>query len=261
MRTVEYHLESLRLSVAADSEIGHRYRANFDQLHLEPLHPLMIVADGMGDSPGALLAGQTTVEVLTRRITAAAAPAPAPAPAPATHTPDITPDLLREAVAAVQSEVRTAGANAPDLTGCTLTALVADRGQQAWIVQVGDSRAYRLRAGLLELLTVDHTAAWLGAVYGWYNADSQQAARARYHLLRYVGDPAGSEPDLINVSLRPGDVYCLCTDGVAEQVSYQAMGAAMGESNPQIAVARMLAACEASGGRDNATVVVARVDG
>ena len=60
------------------------------------------------------------------------------------------------------------------LTGCTLTALVPD-GAEAWIVQIGDSRAYRLRGDLLELLTVDHTAAWLGAVNGWYPFDSAEA--------------------------------------------------------------------------------------
>ncbi|MDW5330068.1 serine/threonine-protein phosphatase [Plantactinospora sp. KLBMP9567] len=130
-----------------------------------------------------------------------------------------------------------------------------------WIVQLGDSRAYRLRDGLLELLTVDHTAAWLGAVYGWYPADSPAAAAARYQLTRYVGHPAMPEPDLLNVALRPGDVYCLCTDGVAEQVDYQRLASRLGATgSPADTVRGVLADTLVAGGRDNATIAVLRVE-
>ncbi|MBF9132890.1 serine/threonine-protein phosphatase [Plantactinospora sp. S1510] len=143
----------------------------------------------------------------------------------------------------------------------------SDRGDPAapepaaWIVQIGDSRAYRLRDGLLELLTVDHTAAWLGAVYGWYPADSPAAAAARYQLTRYVGHPGNPEPDLLSVTLRPGDVYCLCTDGVAEQVDYQRLANRLGASGSPVEVSRaILADTLVAGGRDNATIAVLRVE-
>ncbi|GAA3731609.1 protein phosphatase 2C domain-containing protein [Plantactinospora mayteni] len=130
-----------------------------------------------------------------------------------------------------------------------------------WIVQIGDSRAYRLRDGLLELLTVDHTAAWLGAVYGWYPADSPAAATARYQLTRYVGHPAMPEPDLLNVALRPGDVYCLCTDGVAEQLDYQRLADRLGATGSLAETVRgILADTLVAGGRDNATMAVLRVE-
>ncbi|MEE6308844.1 serine/threonine-protein phosphatase [Plantactinospora veratri] len=130
-----------------------------------------------------------------------------------------------------------------------------------WLVQIGDSRAYRLRDGLLELLTVDHTAAWLGAVYGWYPADSPAAAAARYQLTRYVGHPAMPEPDLLNVTLRPGDVYCLCTDGVAEQLDYQRLASRLGATGSLAETVRgILADTLVAGGRDNATAAVLRVE-
>ncbi|MEN3613713.1 serine/threonine-protein phosphatase [Plantactinospora sp. ZYX-F-223] len=145
------------------------------------------------------------------------------------------------------------GGTAPDPAGVTELS--------GWIVQIGDSRAYRLRAGLLELLTVDHTAAWLGAVYGWYPADSPAAAAARYQLTRYVGHPAMPEPDLLNVALRPGDVYCLCTDGVAEQLDYQRLASRLGATgSPADTVRGVLADTLVAGGRDNATIAVLRVE-
>ena len=65
-------------------------------------------------------------------------------------------------------------------------AFVADTHAAAWIVQIGDSRAYRLRAGLLEMLTTDHTIAWLGLLQGWFTPDSPEARAARYRLTRFT---------------------------------------------------------------------------
>ncbi|MEE6258913.1 PP2C family protein-serine/threonine phosphatase [Plantactinospora sonchi] len=302
-----------RFEVAAGTRVGHRYRANFDVLHVDPKLPFVAVADGMGDGRGSTVAGDTAMETIVAAVRAAA--------------PDIGPARLRAAVAEAQSRVRAAGLELGELTGCTFTGLIGapetqaygDRGQSAggvaygsagvypvdatgrpdsadtgpgtwsarsapmartapvsgppgptapappdeayaWIVQIGDSRAYRLRDGLLELLTVDHTAAWLGAVYGWYPADSAAAAAARYQLTRYVGHPSAPEPDLLHVSLRPGDVYCLCTDGVAEQLDYQRLASRLGGAgSPGESVRGILADTLAAGGRDNATLAVLRV--
>ena len=216
--------------------VGNRYPANFDVLHLDETQPVVVVADGMGGTEGSRVAGRTAVDVFA----AHARPGPA---------------ALRAAVAQAQREVRAAGKGLGMLTGCTLTALVGD-GSDAWLVQIGDSRVYRLRDGFLDLLTVDHTAAWLGAVNGWYAFDSPEAHAARYHLSRYVGHPAMPEPDVLNVTLRPGDVYLLCTDGVAEQVPYQRIHNALGTSDP---VATLLADSLAAGGQDNATAAVVSV--
>lgn len=252
VRRAGWVLGALTLSVAAGTDTGRRYPANYDVYALSAQPPALVVADGMGDGRGSAMAGTTAVKVLLDELAAAARPG----------GPGVDAVTLRTAVAQVQRRVRAVGARLAELTGCTLTAMLpaTDGSAQAWLVQLGDSRAYRLRDGLLELLTVDHTAAWLGAVYGWYPADSPQAGAARYHLHRYVGHPQSPEPDLLNVGLRPGDVYCLCTDGVAEQVSYQRLAQVLGGgADPADQVALLLADASAAGGRDNATVVVARV--
>jgi serine/threonine protein phosphatase PrpC len=239
----------LKLTVAAGTQIGNRYRANFDVLALAPGVPMVVVADGMGDGEGSAVAGRTAVDTFVAEVRA--------------YEDDLNQRTLRAAVAEAQRRVRAAGERLAELTGCTLTALLAGDGVGAgWIVQIGDSRAYRLRGRLLELLTVDHTAAWLGAIYGWYPGDSAAAAAARYHLHRYIGHPDQPEPDVLGISLHPGDVYCVCTDGLAEDVPYQRMTQVLGGGgDPRAMVDRLLADALAAGGRDNATVVVIRVDG
>jgi serine/threonine protein phosphatase PrpC len=161
------------LTAAAGSVVGSRYRDNYDLLHLDDRQPLAVVADGMGDGPGSSVAGRTAVDVFAWFAAALQGPGG-----------------LRAAVAEVQRAVRLAGRGVPDLTGCTLTAFVGDPAEDdsaAWLVQLGDSRAYRLRDGLLELLTVDHTLAWLGVLHGQFAPDSPQGRAARYRLTRYVG--------------------------------------------------------------------------
>ncbi|WP_331770972.1 protein phosphatase 2C domain-containing protein (plasmid) [Embleya sp. NBC_00888] len=256
----------VRVRAAAGTVVGNKYRANFDVPALEPDLRLAAVADGMGDGPGSTAAGQITMTEFTASIRRAASAGHGTGPAD-----------LRASVARIQDLVLAEAAGLPGFTGCTLTALVAEPDPApdpnrtpapvgsteaaAWLVQIGDSRAYRLRAGRLDLLTVDHTEAWLGALYGWYPSESPQAAAARYRLSRYVGHPGRPEPDVLNVSLRPGDVYLLCTDGVAEQIAYHPLAALLAAPDaPTEIVARLLKATLDAGGHDNATAVVWCVD-
>jgi serine/threonine protein phosphatase PrpC len=246
---VAWSVAGRRLTAAAGSVTGNRYDANYDVLHLDPARPLAVVADGMGDGRGSALAGRTAVDVFA----ASAALMPAPSPA-----------ALRAATAQVHHAVRRAGRDLTELTGCTLTAFVTAPGDPepaAWIVQLGDSRAYRLRDGLLDLLTIDHTVAWLGLLHGWFTADSAEARAARYRLTRYAGHPEEPEPDVLNVALHPGDVLLLCTDGVADQLTYESLTQILSAApDPAEAVALLLEATLTAGGADNATAVAIRVE-
>jgi serine/threonine protein phosphatase PrpC len=232
----------IAIRAAAGSDIGSRYQANFDVMHLRTNPLLAVVADGMGAGAGSARAGKTAVGTFVEQIDTAGE--------------QLGPAALRDAIALAQRQVGNIGRELGELAGCTLTALVASGGDH-WIVQIGDSRIYRLRDELLELLTVDHTMAWLGAVHGWYPFHSAQAAAARYQLTRYIGHFGEPEPDVMSVSVRPGDVFLLCSDGVAEQVSYEDMRILLGQqTDPHAVVANLLAAAAAAGGNDNATAVV-----
>ncbi|WP_027342266.1 PP2C family protein-serine/threonine phosphatase [Hamadaea tsunoensis] len=233
-------------AAAGASQTGNRYDADYDVYAVEQTAdgwPLLVVADGMGSGRGSAFAGRTGVDTFVER------------------TRDVRPDadVLRAAVGEAQRRVGEGGRGWPDLTGCTLTALVGD-AHQAWIAHLGDSRVYRWRGGLLEQLTSDHTEAWLGAVNGWWSHNSPQAHTARYHLLRYLGHPDAPEPDVLNVNLRPGDVLLLCTDGIAEEVPYRRLAEVLGSAAaPAEMAASLLADALAVGGNDNATAVVLRV--
>lgn len=232
---------------AAGSAVGRRYHANFDVAHLD-LEPLLaIVTDGMGDSEGSALAGRATVDIVVERILTVAGKAVAG---------KVGPTTIRDAVAAAHEKVVEIGRGDVGLAGCTLTALLA-ADQEFWIAQLGDSRVYRFRDDLLELLTADHTMAWLGVAHGLYAYDSPQARAARYHLTRYVGHAARPEPDVLNIVPAPGDVYLLCSDGIADQVPYARIREILRlHIEPDAMVERLLGAADTAGGQDNATAVI-----
>ncbi|GGQ73486.1 PP2C family protein-serine/threonine phosphatase [Couchioplanes azureus] len=241
--TTEWKTAGRRLVAAAGSVVGTRYDKNYDIFYVDSPRLLAVVADGMGDGPASSTAGRTAVDTFVRHVGIGNGPS-----------------TLRRAVAEVQGAVRAAGRGLPDLTGCTLTAFVGDSIDEdaAWLVQLGDSRAYRLRDGLLELLTADHTAAWLGVLNGQYTPQSAQGRSARRRLTRYAGHPQAPEPDVLNVSLRPGDRILLCTDGVSDTVGDQDIANALaGTSNPARAVETLLG--QSAGGDDNATAVLIHV--
>ncbi|WP_433264024.1 PP2C family protein-serine/threonine phosphatase [Actinosynnema sp. CS-041913] len=224
------------LTAAAGSRTGRRYSANYDVAHLSTDPLLAVVADGMGDGPGSTMASRTAVDLLVAGVRSGGS--------------------ITDAVATAQRRVGDYGRRIGGLAGCTLTALV-ESPDGLWAAQLGDSRLYRLRSGLLELLTVDHTMAWLGAVNGWYAFDSPQAASARYQLTRYIGHPGEPEPDLLKITPRPGDVFLLCTDGVAEQVPYHRILETLSQqAGPDTMVRTLLDLADAAGGNDNATAVV-----
>lgn len=235
------------VDAAMGTDAGRKYKANFDVAFLETRPLLAVAADGMGDGEGSALAGRTAVDTFVARLREAGG--------------DIGAATIRDAVAVVQDRVHAAGQReGVGLTGCTLSALVDGGAGGWWITQLGDSRVYRLRGDVLELLTVDHTTAWIAISHGICAFDSPQAARARHQLHRYVGDRKHSAPDILSIAPEAGDVFLVCTDGIADQVPYQRLGELLSlDADAHTRVERLLEAAGEAGGGDNATALVVAI--
>ncbi len=131
----------------------------------------------------------------------------------------------------------------------------------AIIVHVGDSRAYLFRKGGLRQLTKDHTMAQGLADAGAIRPEEVQNHAKRHVLINFVGGPtSGVEPEVHNVKLEDGDVLLLCSDGLSEMVQDAEIATALGREGGVDAVARSLIELTLDGGgRDNVTVVLARI--
>ncbi|WP_411731936.1 PP2C family protein-serine/threonine phosphatase [Paeniglutamicibacter sp.] len=130
------------------------------------------------------------------------------------------------------------------------------------LLNVGDSRGYRLRDGVLTQLTRDHSA-----VQELIDAGIITEAEARIHpqrnlITRALGAGGNSVPDTQFHLPRPGDRYLLCTDGLTGEVEPKAMEEILALTPDRTeAVGRLIDAALASGGRDNISVVIVDIEG
>ena len=145
--------------------------------------------------------------------------------------------------------------------GTTLT-LAYIVGVDAFIIHVGDSRAYLFREGKLDQLTRDHTMAQGLADLGAIKPEEVHRHAKRHVLTNFVGGPSsGVEPDVATLILRDGDILLLCSDGLTEMVKDAEIVAILGRSEPpKVAAQALIDKALEHGGKDNVTVLIARVE-
>jgi len=169
---------------------------------------------------------------------------------------------LVAAVMLANERIHRAGQRRPDHRGMatTLAAVQVD-GDQVAVVHVGDSRVYRLRAGQLEALTVDHTFANALIAEGTPEHDALALPNAPM-LVRALGSKERVEVTARVEAPAPGDVLLLCTDGLHGVVPAAEIAAVLVETPcPRTAATALVTRANEHGGPDNVTVVVLRWPG
>jgi serine/threonine protein phosphatase PrpC len=139
--------------------------------------------------------------------------------------------------------------------GTTLSVLVLHR-DKALIAHVGDSRIYRLRKDVLELLTEDDTLARLSVEMGYVRPEEAASHPLRDALSQSVGEGLEEVHAAIE-SVEEGDIFLLCSDGLYHMITDDEIREILRCSLRGPGVCRRLikAALE-KGGRDNVTVIV-----
>jgi protein phosphatase len=163
-------------------------------------------------------------------------------------------ELIREANRRVFERARD-DASASGM-GTTMTvALVED--DHVTIGHVGDSRAYRLRAGELEQLTEDHSLVAELVRSGRLSPEEAEMHPQRSVITRALGTEADVDVDTFNVDAQPGDVFLLCSDGLTTMVGDERIVDVVGANREDLerAAKQLIGDANRSGGEDNVTVV------
>ncbi len=149
--------------------------------------------------------------------------------------------------------------------GTTLTALVVLRADEANVarfalVNVGDSRTYLLRGGVLHRATVDHSYVQELVNTGHISEDEARTHPRRNIVTRALGIEPTVRVDTWLVPMVHGDRFILCSDGLVDEVHDDDIATiAVTASDPQSAADQLVAKANSNGGRDNVTVVVVDV--
>jgi PPM family protein phosphatase len=244
-------VEGVRVDAAYLADIGRARSENQDACGAfcdAAGNRLFVVADGMGGHRGGATASRICVQTLGRAFEASG---------------DALGRRLHDGIAEAGDAIQAAAEEDPGLgdMGTTAVALALGRDGEAWVAWVGDSRAYRLRAGTIERLTEDHSIVAEMVRRSLIRPEEAASHPRRSELLRCIGPSSQLEIDLQRVDVADGDRFLLCTDGLWGQVGDAEIAAVAGVETPERAVARLVELANLRGGPDNITVQIAALSG
>jgi len=228
---------------------------------MDPSLGLFVVADGMGGHRHGEMAAELAISTikyylqssLTHRVTW---------PFGYNLQLSLEANRLVTGILLANRQIWRRSEDAPECSGMgsTVVALLIDKNRAA-IANVGDSRAYLLRVGVLTQLTVDDT--WLNAVLKRDMLDKN--ALLNHPMRNVLTQAAGSQHDLnvhtCAVDLESGDTLLLCTDGIHSVISDDAIACILRSDMPlqgQIALLKETAAGE--GAPDNMSCILVRYE-
>lgn len=236
-------LNGVELAWGAASDRGLRRSRNEDA-HLAEA-PLFLVADGMGGHRGGAEASARAIAEFGGLVGAA-----------------VTPDAVQEAFTRAVRSVDGLGSGSFS-PGTTLSGAVLceQGGEPYWVIlNVGDSRTYRLCDGVLAQISVDHSS-----VQQLIDAGTISPAEAERHpyrgvITRALGAGSTATPDYWLLPVVPGERLLVCSDGLTKELGPDDLARVLSaESSPQGAATRLVHEALLRGGRDNVTVVVVDV--
>lgn len=235
----------LIMRYAARSDVG-RVRSKNDDSAYAGRH-LAVVADGMGGHAGGDVASASTVLDMIHLD----------------H--DSYPDGAETVLA---DEIQTANSLLSELVhvdpklagmGTTVTALLLE-GRRLHFAHIGDSRAYRLRNGKFEQISVDHTFVQRLIDEGRLRPEEAETHPHKNVLMRVLGDvDASPELDLDELDVEPGERWLLCSDGL-NYVQGAVVEQVVRETKDLAECAELLVELTlANGAPDNVTVVLLEI--
>jgi protein phosphatase len=226
---------------AALTDPGRVRRRNEDSFVCEP--PLFAVADGMGGAQAGEIASRIAATAFREAGSADTAD-------PGARLRSIIQEANRRIYARAARDPEVAG------MGTTVTAALL-AGDAVAVGHVGDSRAYRIRDGVLEQLTDDHSLVADLVRSGRLSPEEAELHPQRSVITRALGTDPAVEVDSFSIEASPGDVYLLCSDGLTTMVDEETVLAAVSSGSDLAAAARILVdAANREGGEDNVTVVL-----
>lgn len=231
---------------AAVTDRGRKRPSNEDAFGYSVEHGVYVVCDGMGGAAAGEIASSIAVdEVLARLSFGAKDRAP-------------LPQLAEEAICAANDAIYSRAQRNYKLSGMgtTLVALVTEE-RHVWVLNVGDSRCYRLRNGSLEQVTLDHSLVEEQVRLGRMSHADALRSPLRNMITRALGTQPRVTPDCFELQAELGDLFLLCSDGLTRELADPAIRAIVAGDRPlEDRCTRLVEAAKKAGGHDNITCIL-----
>lgn len=221
---------------------------------------VFIVADGLGGHDNGQVASRMTINIIAERMVRELLAEPLEAEKDGESTQPFDEDALIALFHGAIEDANTAlcQKNQLDKTdmGSTITGFMVS-GEHAYIINVGDSRTYMMRAKQLYQLTTDHSLVGQLVASGLIEPDDVYTHPQRSQIFRSLGDKPNVQIDVFKQQLHPGDILLSCSDGLWEMVRNPQIESILGSApDPQTACAQLVEAANTNGGEDNVSAVL-----
>ena len=249
----------MKIRYAGSSHVGMKRAHNEDNFFLLAEENLYIVADGMGGHASGEVASQIAVETLanffidTARDKEITWPFRENKEAAYEQNRLVTGIMLanRRIFETAQSDGRYRG------MGTTIVSLNCGP-QGVFLGHVGDSRGYRVRDGHIEQMTEDHSL--LNDYLKVHKLSAQDIEHFPHKnvIVRALGMKETVSVEVQKCSVRPGDVFLLCSDGLSGMVPDSEMLSVVtaAQGDLEKACRDLIHAANGHGGIDNITVIL-----
>jgi serine/threonine protein phosphatase PrpC len=247
---------ALALTIGKCTLLGNYRENNEDAVEVKqfPDMTLCIVADGMGGQAAGEIASKRAIEVVPRELRKHLA---------TTVSGEQSKEVIRKAVVQANEEIIAMASLDRDLRnmGTTVVTAVWRKGNELFITNLGDSRAYLIRGDSIEQLTVDHSLAQALVENKTISATEAREHKFRNVLWKYLGSKeVGEGPEVTLVPLMAGDRFLLCSDGLSGVVAdAQLLSFVKEQPDPQQCADGLGQLALDSGSRDNVSCIVIAV--
>ena len=242
----------VRYTAAAVSDRGRKRPSNEDAYGFSVEAGIYLVCDGMGGAAAGEVASTIAVDEVLRLLIH--------------RNPDdqtALPDAAQSAICAANEAIFSRAQRNHRLSGMgtTLVAL-ATRERQVWVLNIGDSRCYRLRKGKLEQLTRDHSLVEEQVRLGRMTPREAQHSPLKNVITRALGTQSHVTPDVFEFEAEPGDLFLLCSDGLTRELPDSSIQVLLnGDLSLEGLSTRLVEAAKKAGGHDNITCLLVRAKG
>jgi PPM family protein phosphatase len=238
----------------AATDIGRKRAQNQDNLATHPDIGLFMVADGMGGHRGGETASAMAVQIVPQEVRKLL------------EAPGADPrQILTQAIQAANRGIYERAYNEPQLQGMGTTCTVLlFKGNLLTIGHVGDSRCYFIRPDTIWQATRDHSLVQEKLRAGLITREEVKTDRMKNVITRSVGFEPEVNVEIYEMSVRKGDTFLLCSDGLSGMIEDSEILSVMQEHwftyrDPHDAVAGLISAANDHGGEDNVTAIAVEV--
>ena len=230
---------------SAKTHVGLKRKVNEDAVLALPDRNIWVVSDGMGGHDAGDYASQLVADSV--------------ATIPGGLDPTERMHALRQAIQSAHAMIlQEAEARGRGVIGATVASLMLANGHFVGI-WAGDSRIYRLREGLVDMLTTDHSAVAELVLAGQLTWDEAELHPHSNAITRAVGVGDDLELDKIRGETQPGDRFLICSDGLTKYATFSILQDMLGRLPIETVSDSLIQLALDGGGADNISVIVVDV--